>query len=172
MENNVSHAQSRELNGHEATLIVASSTNSTIATYEGALNPFEAHKSEDDEEASLGAEDSEDKHILPVADEHGNPIHYPGEDEHNYSEELDDKAKVAPRSVIAAGLESFKYIYFFALLIFSIVIVTWVEFSRGRPLEWNKTEFLLFLPFHFLIFDCLVGHDGRRPSVLGGLANH
>lgn len=74
--------------------------------------------------------DSEDQHILPVVDEHDNSVHYSGEDEHNHAKELDNKAKEVPRFVIAAELESFKYIYSFALLIFSIVIVMGGIFQR------------------------------------------
>jgi hypothetical protein len=63
--------------------------------------------------------------VLPVADEHGNIAHYPGE-EHNAKKELVDEAKAdpeAPRSVIGAGIESFKYLYSSALLILSLIVI-------------------------------------------------
>ena len=43
MENNALHTQVVGWNGPEATFVVASQPNFTIATYAGALNPFEAH---------------------------------------------------------------------------------------------------------------------------------
>jgi hypothetical protein len=70
--------------------------------------------------------------MLPVADAHGNPAHYPGEED-NASKELVDEAEKdpeAPRSVLGAALETFKYLYSMGLLIFSLVIVHAALFSK------------------------------------------
>jgi hypothetical protein len=48
---------------------------------EADMNPFKAHQAEDDDAASV-ASDEDDDHPLPVADEMGNLVHYPGEEEH------------------------------------------------------------------------------------------
>ena len=99
--------------------------------FDGNMNPYEAHKSEDDDAASVGTDD-EALHTLPVADEHGQPAHYPGEEEHKRpAKDLDEEAKKdAPRSVIAAGIESFKYLYSSILLIFSVILVMAAIFSE------------------------------------------
>lgn len=95
---------------------------------------YEAHQPEDDNAASVGA-DEEALHALPVADEeHGQPAqHYPGEDEpKKATKELteEEAKKDAPRSVIAASIESFKYLYSSVLLIFSVILVMAAIFSE------------------------------------------
>lgn len=47
--------------------------------FEADMNPFKAHNADDDEAASVASSTEED-HPLPIADEHGNLVHYPGED--------------------------------------------------------------------------------------------
>jgi hypothetical protein len=44
------------------------------------MNPYMAHGTDDDEEASVGGK-SMDDFILPIADMEGNPVHYPGEED-------------------------------------------------------------------------------------------
>ena len=97
------------------------------------MNPYKAHQSADDEEASTGNVDEEDMDHLhddrmepPVADAHGEPSKMPVHEE-TEQEKKDAKKK---RSVIVAGIESFKYLYSLALVLFSVTMVMAALFSR------------------------------------------
>jgi hypothetical protein len=121
-----------------------------------SVNPYAAHAPEDDDAASDGEDDDFDEdRVLPVATEHGGVSHYPGEDDHpHYHKDLDEKArKEAPRSIIAAGIESVKYLYSCVLLIFSVIIVMVAIFTKQTKGTGDKgiPTIVAFIIFWFLI---------------------
>jgi hypothetical protein len=138
--------------------------------FDAAINPYEAHKSEDDDDASVGAEDERNA-ILPVADGHGQPAHYPGQEDHHHKagKKLDDDAKKeAPRSVMAAGLESFKYLYSMGLLIFSVFLVMAAIFAEQTKAtsDMGLHPAIAFFVFWFLIL-WLAMMEGGQGDLVG-----
>ena len=111
----------------------------TMVGDSAAMNPFKAHQKADDDEASVSDFSQEELHentVFPVADEHGNKAHYPGENEH---ENVPEKAPKG-HSVIGSAIESIKYLYSLALLIFSVVvgIITEREGSLWGNQQYNN----------------------------------
>ena len=84
--------------------------------------------------------------MLPVADEHGNLVHYPGEEDQNHQKhrEGDEENKMeAPHSVIGSGIESLKYLYSCALLVFSVTTLMPATISKQRLsacLSWQPSQ--------------------------------
>ena len=93
-------------------------------------NPYKAHAKDDDDDASVGDDSDaglhEDK-ILPQADADGKVEHFPGEDK---GLEKGVSPVKGTHSVIGSGIESLKYLYSTALLIFSLVIVMAALFTN------------------------------------------
>jgi hypothetical protein len=125
--------------------------------YEADVNPYAAHQADDDDAASVGDDSLDELHekqVLPVADEHGNLVHYPGEEDqkhHKHKEGEEDKK--ASKSVIGSGLESLKYLYSIVLLIFSVVVVMAAIFSKQTNAtgDNNVPPGVAFVLFWFLI---------------------
>ncbi|GKY91322.1 hypothetical protein MPSEU_000104400 [Mayamaea pseudoterrestris] len=94
----------------------------------GMDNPFKAHGSADDDEASVGDLSEEVLHegkVFPQADADGKLEHFPGE-----GKDGDKKNSIkGTHSVIGSGIESLKYLYSMGLLVFSLVIVLSAMFS-------------------------------------------
>jgi hypothetical protein len=125
--------------------------------FDADVNPYTSHQKGDDDDASVGAESDDERNaILPVADGHGQPAHYPGQEDHHHKagKKLDDDAKKeAPRSVMAAGLESFKYLYSMGLLIFSVFLVMAAIFAEQTKAtsDMGLHPAIAFFVFWFLI---------------------
>ena len=74
--------------------------------FEGDMNPYAAHAKEDDDAASIGDDSMEDLHeknILPIADEHGHKLSYPGEEDVVKGKKLDEEAKQDAFMPVACG---------------------------------------------------------------------
>jgi Silicon transporter len=138
----------------------------------GGVNPYTAHAKEDDDAASVGDDSMEELHektILPVADEHGNKVSYPGEDDAVKGKNLDTEEKLdAPHSVIGSGIESLKYLYSVGLLLFSVVIVMSAIFSKQTVAtgENNIHPAIAFFVFWFLIV-WLAMMEGGQGALVG-----
>jgi len=132
---------------------------------DGNVNPFTAHVPDDDEEASVGDDDMDN--TLPIADEHGNPMHYPDEGK-GKSLESGEKKKEASRSVIGAGIESFKYLYSCGLLIFSVAVVMAAIFTKqtGGTADRGIPPVVAFFLFWFLII-WLAMMEGGQGALVG-----
>lgn len=139
--------------------------NVTPNRVEGNVNPYTAHVSDDDDAASVGNDNMDP--TFTVADEHGQPVHYP-DDEKTKPLDNGDKVKVPSRSVIGAGIESLKYLYSSGLLIFSVAIVMAAIFTKqtGGTADRGIHPAIAFFVFWFLIIwlammeggqGCLVG---------------
>jgi silicon transporter len=134
------------------------------------INPFQAHQRDDDDDASIGDDSQDEKMNIHVADEHGNIIHYPNEDETQVQQkDLDPKKKKeAAHSVIGAGIESIKYLYSMALLIFSVITVMAAIFSEQTVATAEKgiPSIVAFFIFWFLI--CwLAMMEGGQGALVG-----
>lgn len=114
--------------------------------------------------------------VIPVADEYGHLLHYPGEEEDRlYGEEVIDAVCIKKRSyqsIFGSGIETFKCLYSMALLLFSIAIVTAAIFSnqtvavaRG-PGGMGVPRFLAFLIFWYLII-WLAKMEGGQGCLVG-----
>ena len=131
----------------------------TGGALEGDINPYAVHQKEDDEDASVGEEALEELHeraVFNVPDEHGSPAHYPGEEEnqpHRGRELNEEEIKQAPHSVIGSGIESLKYLYSTALLIFSVILVMAAIFSEqtSGTADMGIPPVVAFFLFWFLI---------------------
>ena len=128
------------------------------------VNPFSV-KNTDDELVS-----DETSKMLPVADAHGNPAHCPGEED-NAKKELVDEAEKdpeAPRSVLGAALESFKYLYSTGLLMFSLLIVHAALFSEQTTAtaDMGFHPAAAFFIFWFLII-WLAMMEGGQGALIG-----
>jgi hypothetical protein len=140
---------------------------------EGDMNPFQAHGKDDDDAASVGDDSTEELHektILPVADEHGHILTYPGEeDDQPKGKHLDnEEKKEASHSVIGSGIESLKYLYSVGLLIFSVIIVMSAIFTEQTVATGtnNIPPALAFFIFWFLI--CwLAMMEGGQGALVG-----
>jgi hypothetical protein len=124
---------------------------------------------DDDLEFSEGEDDDEEldeDKILAQATEHGRISHYPGENEHATQQQTE--AQKAPRSVIAAGVESLKFLYSGVFLVFSIIVVTTAIFTKQTYSTGQKNipPVVVFLTYWFLIlwmafmkgsYGCLIG---------------
>jgi Silicon transporter len=143
-----------------------------MSQIEGNVNPFSAHAKEDDEVASIGDEAMEELHehtILPVADEHGNKLSFPGEEEAGQGKLVDtEEKKDAPHSVIGSGIESLKYIYSIGLLLFSLVIVMAAIFSKQTVATGDKGlhPAIAFVVFWFLV-SWLAMMEGGQGALVG-----
>jgi silicon transporter len=138
--------------------------------FDGDLSPFQAHQADDNDEASVGA-DSDDQHILPIGDAKGQLLHTPGEENHHHHKEKDlsqNEQKEAPRSVISAGIESFKYLYSMVLLIFSVFLVMAAIFTEQTVGTKDKGlhPVLAFFIFWFLII-LLAMMEGGQGCLVG-----
>jgi len=137
------------------------------------MNPYTVHQHDDDEIASLGDDSMEDLHertVIPVADEHGHQVHYPGEEKNQpHGKHLEGKEKArAPHSVIGSGIESLKYLYSLGLLIFSVTIVMSAIFT-GQTVatgENNIHPAIAFFIFWFLIA-WLAMMEGGQGALVG-----
>jgi hypothetical protein len=124
--------------------------------FDGGMNPFDALHEKDVDEASVGA-DGAGKQILPMANMHGNPVRFPGEREQQkmaFLRNLDvNSQKDAPRSVIVAAFESFKYLYSSVLLILSVVMLMAALFSEQTlaTTEKDLSPILAFFIFWAMI---------------------
>jgi Silicon transporter len=140
---------------------------------QGDMNPYKAHAKDDDDAASVGDDSTDELHektILPVADEHGHILTYPGEeDDQPKGKHLDGEAKKdAPHSVIGSGVESLKYLYSMVLLIFSVTIVMSAIFTEQTVATGtnNIPPALAFFIFWFLI--CwLAMMEGGQGALVG-----
>jgi MFS family permease len=139
--------------------------------YEADVNPYKAHQHDDDDAASVGEDPAlHENAILPLADEHGKPIHYLGESGNNPSggKDIDkDQKKEAPHSVIGSGIESLKYLYSSALLIFSVVLVMAAIFSEKTKAtgEGPVPPIAAFFLFWFLLCWLAVMEGGQGALV-------
>ena len=128
-------------------------------------NPF-TYKSADDAPADQ-VEDETGK-VFPVADEHGHVSHYPGDDA---KKELVTEAEAdpeAPRSVIGAALESFKYLYSSALLILSLIIVHAAMFTNQTTAtaDFGLPPIVAVIIFWFLLV-WLAMMEGGQGALVG-----
>ena len=133
------------------------------------MNPYTVHAEADDDAASVSSRD-DDYCILPIADMEGNPVHYPGEEKEEYKEEPHEEEAVGEekRSVIAAGLESLKYMYSFALLGFAVVVVMASIFQNQTvgTAEQGIPPGAAFVIFWFLIV-WLAMMEGGQGALVG-----
>jgi hypothetical protein len=155
---------------HRATTVVQEDGVHPHGAFDGDLSPFQAHQADDNDDASIGA-DSDDQHILPVGDAKGQLLHTPGEETHHHHKEKDlsqDEQKEAPRSVISAGIESFKYLYSMVLLIFSVFLVMAAIFTEQTVGTKDKGlhPVLAFFIFWFLIL-LLAMMEGGQGCLVG-----
>jgi hypothetical protein len=131
------------------------------------VNPF-TYKTTDDEPAQNVADET--GKVFPVADERGNPAHYPGEDDNAKKEMVDmaEKDPVAPRSVLGAALESFKYLYSSALLILSLLVVHAAMFTNQTTAtsDFGLHPAVAFFIFWFLIV-WLAMMEGGQGALIG-----
>ena len=143
-------------------------------TYDAFVNPYKVHAKEDDDDASVGDDSDEELHekkILPVADEHGKALHYPGEDEAEPLKESSkggEPPKERSHSVIGSAIESIKYLYSTALLIFSVAIVMGAMFSSQTvgTSTMGIPPVVAFFVFWFLI--CwLAMMEGGQGALVG-----
>jgi Silicon transporter len=139
--------------------------------FEGDISPYAAHQTDDDEEASVGDDSLEDLHekqILPVADAHGDQLHYPGEEKHHKPKERDEAAAEKSHSVLGSGLESIKYLYSTILLVFCVVTVMATIFddqTKGTA-EYGLPPIVAFIIFWFLL--CwLAMMEGGQGALVG-----
>jgi hypothetical protein len=140
--------------------------------FDGNVNPYASHTKGDDDDASVGAESEDELNaVLPVADAHGQPAHFPGQEDHHHKAGKDlldeDAKKEAPRSVIAAGLESFKYLYSMGLLIFSVFLVMAAIFAeQTKATSDGLHPAIAFFVFWFLIL-LLATMEGGQGDLVG-----
>jgi hypothetical protein len=145
--------------------------------YEADVNPYAVHQHDDDDAASVGDDSLDELHnkqVLPVADEHGNLVHYPGDEDQKHHKHIesgggeDDNKKEAPHSVIGSGIESLKYLYSVALLVFSVTIVMAAIFSEQTNAtgDMNVPPGVAFVVFWFLIV-WLAFMEGGQGALVG-----
>jgi hypothetical protein len=141
--------------------------------YEADVNPYAAHAPEDDDDASVGEDSLEELHekqTLPIGDIHGNPAHYPGEEDQviHKPKELDEKTKESSHSVLGSGIESIKYLYSVGLLIFSVTIVMAAIFTKQTNAtgDSNVPPGVAFVVFWFLIV-WLAMMEGGQGALVG-----
>ena len=139
--------------------------------YEADVNPYAAHQHDDDDAASIGDEELEElreNQVLPVADEHGKLVHYPGEEDQKHKEGDEETKKEATHSVIGSGIESFKYLYSVALLLFSVTIVMTAIFTEQTNAtdDMNVPPGVAFVVFWFLIV-WLAMMEGGQGALVG-----
>jgi Silicon transporter len=126
----------------------------------------------DEDAASVGdisLEELHEKQVLPVADDHGNKLSYPGEEDAVEGKHLDDEVKAeAPHSVIGSGIESLKYLYSTALLVFSVAIVMSAIFTKQTvgTSDMGIHPALAFFIFWFLIV-WLAMMEGGQGALVG-----
>jgi len=109
-----------------------------------AMNPVNAHqKAEDDAE------------VFPVADEHGNEAHYPGE-----------APVTSCEKVIKVTVTTIKYTYSVALLIFCITMVMTAIFEKKTILSEKSHPLIAFFLFWYLIF-WLAMMEGGQACLVG-----
>jgi Silicon transporter len=94
---------------------------------ETLLNPYgwrqPAYSHDDDDQASVNSFE-DDRPILPVADVHGGPLHFPDDDKQRHYGKERQQSGTSSRSVLGSSLESIKLSYSAMLLGFSVLCVT------------------------------------------------
>jgi hypothetical protein len=125
----------------------------------------------DDDAASVDDDSLEELHegqVLPVADDHGNLVHSPGDEDQKHEEGDEESKKEAPHSVIGSGIESLKYLYSVALLVFSVTIVMAAIFTEQTKTtgDNNLPPGVAFVIFWFLII-WLAFMEGGQGALVG-----
>lgn len=143
--------------------------------YDGVVNPYLAHRSADDDAASIGeesADELDETATFQVADEMGHQLEIKKHDEgrKKSAREEDDEIELdeAPHSVIGSGIESLKYLYSTALLIFSLTLVMAAIFSKQTiaTAENGFPPIAAFCVFWFLV--CwLAMMEGGQGALIG-----
>ena len=135
--------------------------------FDGDMNPYTAHGRDDDDAASASDGSEEELHedkVLPAADEHGNQFEYPVDDGKPSNGESAPKG----HSVIGSAIESIKYLYSLALLIFSIIVVMAAIFTKQTTATGMMAipPVLAFFIFWYLI--CwLAMMEGGQGALVG-----
>eukprot|EP00339_Tiarina_fusa_P025285 CAMPEP_0116997896 /NCGR_PEP_ID=MMETSP0472-20121206/1164_1 /TAXON_ID=693140 ORGANISM="Tiarina fusus, Strain LIS" /NCGR_SAMPLE_ID=MMETSP0472 /ASSEMBLY_ACC=CAM_ASM_000603 /LENGTH=1521 /DNA_ID=CAMNT_0004696899 /DNA_START=147 /DNA_END=4712 /DNA_ORIENTATION=- len=139
--------------------------------FDGGMNPFDVLHEKNADEASVGT-DGADRQILPIADMHGNPVHLPGDEQQQEMASLRnidvDSEKGAPRSVIVAAFESFKYLYSSAVLITSVFMLMAALFSEQTLATTKKGMSPILSFFIFWLMICwLFMIEGGQGCLVG-----
>jgi hypothetical protein len=115
----------------------------------------------------ISEEELHEKAVLPVSDDHGKLIPVPSTEGGDVSKTTDKKGSFGSHSVIGSGIESLKYLYSVALLIFSLIIVMTAIFSHQTAAA-NKhvPPIAAFFIFWFLII-WLAMMEGGQGALVG-----
>ena len=139
------------------------------------VNPYTANQIDDVDIASIGEDLAEQHEIaeFPVSDIQGHQMHYKDEESdeemgESSNKDYEDIDPEAPHSVIGSGIESLKYLYSTALLIFSVTVVMSAMFSKQTVATAEKgiPPVAAFFIFWFLI--CwLAMMEGGQGALVG-----